>query len=82
MVGLEDIRVYIERHNNMVAQYIATRPTMDLCLEAERKPVMHLSRRWWEQPALDILGIRAGHVAVEGEEEMGAEELEAEGEGE
>ena len=82
MVGLEEIGVYTARRQNTVTQHIVTSPIIKLCLEAERKPVMHLSRRWWEQPALDILGIRAGHVAVEGEEEMGAEELEAEGEGE
>ena len=40
MVVLEEIRVYIARRQNMVAQYIATRPTMDLCLAAERKTGM------------------------------------------
>ena len=34
MVGLEDIRVYIACHQITVAQYIATRPIMDLCLAA------------------------------------------------
>ena len=38
MVGLEEIGVYIARCQNMVAQYIATRPIMDLCLAAERNP--------------------------------------------
>ena len=28
---------------------------------------MCLSQRWWEQPSLDILGIRVGIVAAEGE---------------
>ena len=32
------VRVYIVRRQNMVAHYIATRPIMDLCLAAERKP--------------------------------------------
>ena len=39
-----------------------------------------LSRRWLEQPALDILGSREGHAATEGGEETGAEVSEAEGE--
>ena len=30
MVGLEEIGVYIVYRQNMVAQYIATRPIMDL----------------------------------------------------
>ena len=59
MLVLEDIGVYIAHRQNMVAQYIATHPIMDLCLAAERNPEMRLSRRWWEQHVLDILGIRA-----------------------
>ena len=36
----------------------------------EKKPGLQLSRRWWEQPTLDILGIREGYTAAEmGEEE-------------
>ena len=42
---------------------------------------MRLSRRWWEQPALDILGIRAVHAEVggggdqkEGESRLGEDE--------
>ena len=46
---------------------------MNLCLLAERKPGMRLSRRWWEQPTPDILGIRAGHAAVEREITRGRE---------
>ena len=58
MVGLEEIGVYIARRQNMVAQYIAICPIMDLCLAAEKNPKMCLYRRWWEQTALDIMGIR------------------------
>ena len=71
MLGMEDIRVYIDCHQNMVAQYIATHPIMELCLEAYRKPGLRLYRLWWDQPALDILRIKAGHAASEGEEEIG-----------
>ena len=42
MVGLEEIGVYIARRQNTVAQYIATRPIMDLCLAVELKPGMRL----------------------------------------
>ena len=34
-VGLDDIGVYISSYHNTVSQYIATCPTMDLCLAAE-----------------------------------------------
>ena len=66
MVGLEKIRVYIAPYQNTVAQCIATRPITDLCLAAERNPGLCLSRQWWDQPALDILGISAGRVVAEG----------------
>ena len=35
MVGLDDIRVYIEPIQNKFSQYIATHTIMDLCLAAE-----------------------------------------------
>ena len=46
MAGLEDIKVYISRCQNTVARYIATCPTIDLCLAADWMPVMRLSRQW------------------------------------
>ena len=66
MVGLEEIRVYIARLQNMVAKYIATCPIMGLCVAVEQKPVIRLSRKWWDQPAMDILGIRVRHAEAEG----------------
>ena len=65
MVGLEEMGVYIARRHNTVAQYIPTHTIMDSCLAAERKLGMRLSRQWWEQIVLDILGIRAGYSAAE-----------------
>ena len=81
MVGLEYIGVYINRHQNAVAQYTATYPIMDLWLAAERNPGMRLSRRWWEQPTLDIMGIRERQVDTEEREETGLGELESDSEG-
>ena len=74
MVGLDNIGVYIKFHHNTVAQYIVTCPVVYLCLAAERRPVMQLSRRWWEKPAMNILGIRAGYEAAEMGGDMGTEE--------
>ena len=36
--GLQEVETYISRRQNTVAQYIATRPIMDLCLVAKRRP--------------------------------------------
>ena len=35
---------------------------------------MQISQRWWDQLALDILGVRAAHVAVNMGEETGIED--------
>ena len=37
-VVLDKIRVYINRRQNMVTQYIETHYIMDLCLVAEQRP--------------------------------------------
>ena len=64
-VGLNDIKVYIACRQNTVAQYIATRPIMEFCLETDWSPGMRLSQRSWEKTALDIMGIRAGNAAAD-----------------
>ena len=79
-LGVEEIGVYIACRQNMVAQYIATRPIMVLCLTAERNTGLRLSMQWWEQPNMDILGIKAGDAEEEGGEETRMEESEVEGE--
>ena len=71
MVGLEEIGVYIARRQNTVAKYIATCPIMDLCLAAELNMRMRISRRWWEQPAPDILEMRARNATSAGGGEDG-----------
>ena len=45
--GLEGIRKLATRRQNTVAQYIATRPILDLCEWATRLPGARASRRWW-----------------------------------
>ena len=63
MAGLGYIGVFISR---LHVQYIVTRTIMDLCLAAEQSPGLRLLMRWWEQPPLDILVIRAGHATSKG----------------
>ena len=48
---------YVFHHPNTVAQYIATRPIMDLCLAAKRRPGLRVTIRWCEQEGLDLEGI-------------------------
>ena len=55
----------------MVAQYIATRPILDLCEQATRRPGARVSWRWWEQTGIDLKGAqeKAAEAAVEMESE-------------
>ena len=47
--GLQEVETYISRRQNTVAHFIAVRPIMDLCMAAERRPGLRISKRWWEQ---------------------------------
>ena len=38
----------------MVAQYIATRPILDLCARATQRLGTRVSRQWWEQEEIDL----------------------------
>ena len=40
----------------MVAQYIATRPILDLCERSTWRPGARVTRRWWEQAGIDLEG--------------------------
>ena len=65
ILGLEEIRLYIARRENTVAQKIATHPIMELCLSVEWRMGIKLLQIWLEQPAINILGIRAEHASSE-----------------
>ena len=45
--GLQEVDTYISRHQNTMAQYIASRPIMDLCLAAKQRPGPRVEMRWW-----------------------------------
>ena len=46
-VGLKTMDMYISRHHNTVAQYIAMQPILDLFLEAYQRPVSQVTWKWW-----------------------------------
>ena len=37
--------------------FILTRPIMDLSLAAVRRPGVRVSKQWWEQEGIDLVGI-------------------------
>ena len=51
--GLTDIRTSIQRRQNTVAQYIATRPLLDICEGERQREGAKVTLRWWEQSGID-----------------------------
>ena len=56
--GLEELDTYISWRHNMVYLYIATRPIMDLFLEAEKRLGARVEKRWWYQEGMYFEGTR------------------------
>ena len=73
--GFEDIGVYITRKQNTVAQYIATRPILEIYEKPVRRPGAWVYRQWWDQEGLDLEGVKERVMAEsDGEEEKCGEE--------
>ena len=51
--GLTEIRKSIANRQNTVAQYIATRPLLDLCEGAIARDGARVPMRWWNQTDID-----------------------------
>ena len=51
--GFTDVRTSINRGQNMVAQYIATRPFLDLCKGKTQRGGARVTIRWWGQMGID-----------------------------
>ena len=51
--GLTDIRTSILKSQNTVAQYIATRPLLDMCEGARAREGAKVPRRWWDHAGID-----------------------------
>ena len=43
---MQKVETYVSRHQNTVAQCIATRPIMELCMMEERRPGPRISNQW------------------------------------
>ena len=53
----------------MVAQFIATRPIIDLCLELDRHPGVQAEKGWWEMEGVELAGIQDEAASVEWSED-------------
>ena len=63
--GLQEVETYSSRLHNTVTQFIVTRPIMDLCLAAERRPGSRVAKWWWEQDGLYLEGMRTSDQEAE-----------------
>ena len=73
--GFKGIGTYIKRRQNTVAQYITTRPILDLCERSTWRPGSRVSQWWWGQDGLDLEGGNKRLAAEsDGEEEICEEE--------
>ena len=51
--GLFTMEEYITRRQNRLADYVATRPIFELCMECERPDGSSRAQLWWEQKTVD-----------------------------
>ena len=82
--GFDGIRKAVTRMQNMVAQYIATRPILDICERATQRDGARVSRRGWYQEGINLKAAKekaAEAIATDSESESEVE-LEAEVEAE
>ena len=56
--GFEGIGKYVTGRQNMVTQYIATQPILDLCERSTWRPGAWVSRRWWKHDGLYLEGAK------------------------
>ena len=69
--GLMDIRTSILRRQNTVAQYISTRPLLDLCEGARAREGVKVPLRWWDQAGIDWETAKAKGVETDMTERTG-----------
>ena len=62
--GIVRILTSILRRQNAVAQFIATRPILDLCKGAVRWPGARVPSQWWEHTGIDWKGAREKAAAT------------------
>ena len=67
--GFKEIRTSITNRQNMVAQYISTRPLLDLCEGDKQRGGARVTRRWWDQKGIDLETAKARVAETDSESE-------------
>ena len=78
--GLTNVRTSINIRQNTVAQYIATRPLLELCEGATQREGERVTLRWWDPTGIDWEKAKAREAETESASESGTD-LDLEGGG-
>ena len=78
--GFEGIRKAVTRRQNTVAQYITTRPILDLCEEAMQRVGARVSWRWWYQEGIDLKAAKERAAEAIAKDSKSESDLESEAE--
>ena len=71
--GLTDVRTSINRRQNTVAQYISTRPLLDLFEGAMKIEGARVTLRWWEKSGIDWEKAKAKETEMESASDSGSD---------
>ena len=71
--GFTDVRTSITRRQNKVAQFIATRPFLELYEGTTQRGGERVAMRWWDQKGIDWEKAKARGAATESESESEAD---------
>ena len=71
--GLTDVCTSINIRQNTVAQYIATRPLLDLCEGVKQREGAQVTLRWWDQSDIDWEKAKTKETETESVSESGSD---------
>ena len=63
--GQQDVETYVSLRQNMITQFIATRPIMDICLVVEQIPGPRVYKQCWGKYGVDVEGMRTAAWELE-----------------
>ena len=71
--GLTGVRKSITRRQNTAAQYIATRPLLDLCERATQREGAWVTLRWWDHTGIEWEKAKAREAETESVSKSGTD---------
>ena len=72
-VGVTDVCTSINRRQNTVAHYIATRPLLDLFEGSTQREGARVTLKWWDQSGIDWEKAKAKETETESASDSGSD---------